>query len=239
MRTEELVRLARAAVSLDPDEPAKTLRDLGDPDGETLSAAALERMTSGDRNIRVAMLRVLALAEGPDAISGILLGLNDDKKRVREVAAKSSFRFVADERVAERLERAVRDGERGSSGPAFQILAGLYAAPYYADTNPMLTEALGSLIESTRLRPAVLTALVRSRLTDEVRSLLHEIVRHGTKREAVIATRRLCGYRVARLEEFAPREQPEIRRTCERAWGDVWYWVPEAVLSPPLPGSAP
>jgi HEAT repeat protein len=239
MRTEEIVRLARAAVSLDPDEPANTLRDLGDPDGETLAAAALERMTSGDRNVRVAMLRVLALAGGPEAVRGILLGLDDEKKRVREVAAKSSARFVTDERVAKRLERAVRDGERGSSGPAFQILAGLYAAPYRAVPNPMLVEALGSLAESTRHRPAVLTALVRSRLTDEVRSLLHEIVRHGTKQEAVIATRRLCGYRVARLEEFPPDEQPAIRRTCERAWGDVWYWVPEALLSPLSAGLTP
>jgi hypothetical protein len=234
VRTKELVRLARAAVSLDPDEPANTLRDLGDPDGETLAAAALEGMASGDRNVRVAMLRVLALAEGPDAVRGILLGLDDDVKRVREVAAKSSVRFATDERVAERLQRAVRDDERGSGRAALQILAGLHAAPYHADSNPMLVEALGSLAESTKHRPAVLTALVRSRLTDEVRSLLHEIVRHGTKREAVIATRRLCGYRVARLEEFAPDEQPEIRRTCERAWGDVWYWVPEAVLQSPM-----
>ena len=51
----------------------------------------------------------------------------------------------------------------------------------------MLAEALRSLTESTRPRPAVLTALVRSPLTDEVRSLLHEIVRNGTKQEAVIA----------------------------------------------------
>ena len=231
VRTSDLVRLARAAVSLDVDEPARTLRDLGGPDGETLAAAALERMTSDDRNIRVAMLRVLALADGPDAIQGILLGLDDDVKRVREVAAKSSVRFAADEQVAGRLERAVRDGDRGSSGPALQILAGLHDAPFHDERSPIIVDALRSLAENAKLRPAVLTALVRSDLTEDVRSLLRDIVGRGTKHEAVIATRRLCGYRVARLEEFDVERRSEIRRTCERAWGDVWYWVPEAQVA--------
>jgi hypothetical protein len=61
-----------------------------------------------------------------------------------------------------------------------------------------------------------------------VREILREILEHGTKREAILATRRLCGFRVARLEEFSSDRQEVIRRTCERAWGSVWYWVPEA-----------
>jgi len=52
-------------------------------------------------------------------------------------------------------------------------------------------------------------------------------VKSGSKQEAVIATRRLCGYRVARLEEFPRERRNEIRRTCERAWGQVWFWVPD------------
>jgi hypothetical protein len=64
----------------------------------------------------------------------------------------------------------------------------------------------------------------------ECGKILREIVEHRTKREAILATRRLCGFRVARLEEFSSDRQDVIRRTCERAWGSVLYWVPEADL---------
>jgi hypothetical protein len=117
--------------------------------------------------------------------------------------------------------------ETGSSKPAFEILSGLYAAPYTEDSNLLFVDALASLAASKRHRPAVLTALLRSPSTDDVRELLRDVVEHGTKQEAVLATRRLCGYRVARVEEFSLDRQDEIRRTCERAWGSVWYWVPE------------
>jgi hypothetical protein len=227
MTIDELIRLARAAVSLDPAEPGTTLHALGDPQPEELAAAALEHLSSDDRNVRVAMLRVLALSDGPDAVRGILVGLDDPVKRVREVAAKSSVRCVADARVAQRLQRAVEHEETGSSKPAFDILSGLFAAPYAEESNPILTDVLASLAESKKHLPAVLTALLRSRLTNEVRDLLREIIEQGTKQEAILATRRLCGYRVARLEEFPPERQDVVRRTCERAWGTVWYWIPE------------
>jgi hypothetical protein len=224
---DELIRLARAAVSLDPAEPGTTLRALGDPDPPALATAAFEHMSSDDRNVRVAMLRVLALSDGPDAVRGILAGLDDPVKRVREVAAKSSVRFVTNERVAQRLQRAIQMQETGSSKPAFDVLSGLFTAPYSEHSNPMLTDVLASLIESRKHQPAVLTALLRTPLTDEVRELLREIIEQGTKQEAILATRRLCGYRIARLEEFSPERQAVVRRTCERAWGSVWYWVPE------------
>lgn len=227
MKLDELIRVARAAVSLYADEPGTTLHAVGDPDPEGLAAAAFAHMSSDDRNVRVAMLRVLGLADGPDAVRGILLGLDDPVKRVREVAAKSSVRFVANEKVAERLHLAVSREETGSSKPAVEILSGLFTAPYTEDSNPMLAGALGSLAESKRHRPAVLTALLRSPLTNEVRELLREVIEHGTKQEAVLATRRLCGYRVPRVEEFSPDGQELIRRTCERAWGIVWHWVPD------------
>ena len=227
MTIDELVRLARAAVSLDPAEPGMTLHALGDPQPEELGTAASEHMSSDDRNVRVAMLRVLALSDGPGAVRGILVGLDDPVKRVREVAAKSSVRFAGNPNVARRLQRAVEQEEPGSSKPAFDILSGLFAAPYAEEPNPMLTDVLASLAESKKHLPAVLTALLRSPLTNEVRDLLREIIEQGTKQEAILATRRLCGYRVARLEEFSPERQEVIRRTCERAWGNVWYWVPE------------
>src|SRR5438105_8411028 len=59
----------------------------------------LPHLDSDDRNIRVAALRVLASTDGPDAVTGILRGLDDPVKRVREVAAKSSAGFLNDERI--------------------------------------------------------------------------------------------------------------------------------------------
>jgi len=43
----------------------------------------------------------------------------------------------------------------------------------------------------------------------------------GSKEEAVAATRRLCGFRVAHHGEL----DAETRRRSDRAWGDVYFWV--------------
>jgi hypothetical protein len=78
----------------------------------------------------------------------------------------------------------------------------------------------------------VLTALLRAPLTDSVRDLLQQIVESGTREEAVLATRRLCGLRVVRLEPLAPALQAKIKQTCERAYGQVWWWAPDFLLTP-------
>ncbi len=171
----------------------------------------------------VAALRVLAFADGPIAVDGVLRGLDDPVKRVRDVAAKSSVRFLDDERVIARLRRAVEDNETGSAGPALGILSGMYTSPYGLTALEPVGEAVASLARVVRVRRSVLVALLRTRnLTDQTTALLNDFVEDGTKEEAVMATRRLCGLRVARREELSDDQ----RRRAERAWGDLWFWVP-------------
>ena len=88
-------------------------------------------------------------------------------------------------------------------------------------------DTLRDLAQLDRYRTQVLFAAARAvELTDDVRNLLEEIVRVGTKSEAVSATRALCGYRVARIDEFDPAEQRRVKETCARARGELFYWLP-------------
>ena len=222
LSVEELKVLSRIATTgrSGPPEPDSH-------DGVRLAAAdpaeVAAHLDSEDRNVRVAALRVLAFADGPVAVKGILQGLDDPVKRVREVAAKCSARFISDPQITARLQRAVADDETGSARPAFGILAGLsFSTNGLAQFEPVV-EALAELARLPRYRQEVLSALLRTpKLTEETKALLRDYVANGSKAEAVAATRRLCGFWVTRQEALSD----EQLRGAERAWGQVWYWVP-------------
>jgi hypothetical protein len=167
------------------------------------------------------MLRVLAFAEGDAAIKGILRGLDDPVRRVREVAAKSAPRFLDDERVVSRLRRAVENDDRGSAGPALEILVGRYRSPYGINQLTPVTQALADWASNERIRSKMLLGLLRVPMTADVRAILQDVVRQGTKEEAVLATRRLCGFRVERIELLSD----EQRADSEHAFGQVWRWI--------------
>jgi hypothetical protein len=154
-------------------------------------------------------------------------GLQDPVRRVREVAAKSSRSFTGDPTVVAALRWTVEhEPDARVRAPAFGALTGSTGLPYGPTDALIAYDTLRELAALDRLRPKVLAAALRAvDLNDELRALLEEIVRVGTKAEAVSATRALCGYRVARIEEFPPEEQPRIKATCARA-GGVFYWVP-------------
>ena len=222
LSVDELRDLARVATAgrWAPPEPDSV-------EGRRLAsvepADVVVHLDSSDRNIRVAALRVLGFSRGPAAVEGILRGLDDPVKRVREVAAKSSPRFVGEPRVLARLQRAVAEGETGSSRPAFQVLAGTHMSTYGLAQLEPVTEALSVLARLPKYRQEVLSALLKARdLTDETTAILRDYVSRGTRGEAVAATRRLCGLRVVR-KELLSKEQ---LRAAEPAFGDVWYWVP-------------
>ncbi|HYF45061.1 MAG TPA: HEAT repeat domain-containing protein, partial [Acidimicrobiales bacterium] len=95
--------------------------------GPTGVAAAdvVPHLDSDDRNIRVAALRVLAWSDGTDdAVRGLLKALDDPKRRVRNVAAKSCVRFLDDPRIVARLVRAIEEDDRAAAQPALEVLAG-------------------------------------------------------------------------------------------------------------------
>jgi HEAT repeat protein len=222
LTVDQLRNLARANVDLDPAARAQVLAALGEPTAEDQAASAVALLDHPDRNIRVAGLRVLARADGQDAIAGILRGLDDPTKRVREVAAKSSAGFVDDSRIIQRLQMAVERGETGSDKPALRMLTGVYTSPYGLTALTPVADALTGLLSLPTYRQQALLALLRARaLTDDLAELLREIVDNGTKEEAVAATRRLCGLRVAHHGEL----DDDTRRHADRAWGDVYVWV--------------
>ena len=213
LTVDELRVLARQAVALGPDGPAVRVEEV------------LPHLGSEDRNVRVAALRVLAFSDESAAVDGILRGLDDPVKRVREVAAKSAPGFVSDPRVVARLRLAVEREETGSARPAMQVLCGTYHSPYGLFAIEPVPGALAALAEHPRYRWQALLALLRARsLTPELTAMLRTFVRDGSKDEAVFATRRLDGFRVAHDIELIG--DTEVRRNADRAWGDVWYWVP-------------
>jgi hypothetical protein len=196
----------------------------GRPEQATRVAATdvLPHLDSEDRNVRVAALRVLAWCDGPEAIDGVLRGLDDEKKRVREVAAKSSPRFLTDPRVVARLRRAAEENEPGSGRPAMEILGGMYTSTAGLSSFAPVAEALAALAEHPARRRQVLVFLLRShQLNPDLTEILRTFVRDGTKEEAVFATRRLDGFRVERMELI----DADTRAQADRAWGHLWYWV--------------
>ena len=197
----------------------------GPPEPPAVDVAdVLAHLDSEDRNVRVAALRVLAFCDDPRAVEGILRGLDDPMKRVREVAAKSSPRFLHEQRVVDRLRLAVERDETGSARPAVEILGGMFHSPFGLFSVEPIASALAALVDVPTHRRQVLLALLRARtLTDETTALLRSFVRDGSKEEAVYATRRLDGFRVAHDAELIG--DTEARRDADRAWGDVWYWV--------------
>jgi HEAT repeat protein len=222
LTVDQLRELARATVSPDAGARAVALAALGDPAPDALAASAVAFVDHADRNVRVAALRVLGHAEGGQAVAGVLRGLDDPVKRVREVAAKSSARFLTEPRVVDRLKLAVERDETGSRGPALMMLAGVYSSPYGLTALAPVTDAVRWLRDLPKYREFALTALLRTRvLSDDVAELLRDTVKNGSKDEAVAATRRLCGFRVAHRGEL----DAEARRRSDRAWGDVYYWV--------------
>jgi len=225
---DELRRLARASMARDASARADVLADLGQPDERGIVAAALGGLASDDRNVRVAMLRVLAWYPSDEAAEGIVRGLHDPVRRVREVAAKSSRAFTPYPVVAAALETLVEsEPDERVRRPAFGALAGDTNLPYGPDVSFIAFDTLRSLTQADRFRPRVLFAALRAtELTDDIRALLEEIVRVGTKAEAVSATRALCGFRVARIDEYETGEQRHIKETRARAGGDLFYWVP-------------
>jgi hypothetical protein len=218
------------------------LEQLGNPSQDEIVDSALAGLASDDRNVRVLMLRVLGRQSGCRAMRGILTGLSDPKRRVREVAIRSSRSFRDYPEITDRLSAMVTDEceTRRIRGLALRSLAGV-GGPLVSKLPTGAAQALISLARSDTYRTGILICLLHLDLTEHVEDLLREIVRNGTKDEAVMATRALCGYRVVNLGQL--ETNPAVRRyvteSCDIAAGSVLYWVKRdeygALLSGQLP----
>lgn len=224
----EDLRLLRFAGPVDGTTREHVMRTLGVTPDEVVSAAA-ELMKSLDRNTRVAMLRVLAHERGEMAGRAVLAGLCDPVRRVRDVAVKSCGHYLGVPAIVERLRAMAEDaGEnRKIRGSALQALAGLLGnAP--SKLPVAATSVLEAMARTDRLRAEVLFRLLQVDLTPEVERLLRDFVKAGTREEAVMATRALCGFQVVNLGQFSEPEKSRVMQTCELAAGRVWYWVKRA-----------
>ena len=169
---------------------------------------ALEAIKSKDRNMRVRALRAVFADPKPEGVDVILAGLGDSKRRVKEVALKSSKPFLGDRRVAERIAAMVAEtGYHRIRDQALFALGGGFPKVNEAGQMPEpAISALKSLAAVDKYRGAVLGRLVRMGLTPQVEALLKEYVRSGTKEEAVAATRALCGYRLVNWGKAKPAD---------------------------------
>jgi hypothetical protein len=170
---------------------------------------ALEAIKSQDRNVRVRALRAAFAQAKPEGADVILAGLGDGKRRVKEVALKSSKPFLGDRRVVDRIAAMVEDENEYHRirGKALFALGGGFPHVNEAGQLPEAAmSALKSLAAVDKYRGAVLGRLVRMSLTPEVEALLQEYVRSGSKEEAVAATRGLCGYRLVNWGSAKPAD---------------------------------
>lgn len=206
-------------------EELKSLRERAEREGaEAFVGEARRALESEDRNVRVAALRLLAYAPPEEAAAGLLRGLCDPARRVREVAVKSSRRALSNPGVAARLrEMAEDEGEkRKIRERAFEALFGAGELPESAG------RVLSAMAKLEKHRDAVLFRLAQLEPEGAVLELLRDFVKNGTREQAVTATRALCGFKIVNLGSFSEEERRRIARTYEPAAGRVWYWVPRA-----------
>ena len=152
---------------------------------------ALDAIRSEDRNVRVRALRAAFNEARPEGAEVILAGLGDSKRRVKEVALKSSKPYLGDRRVVERITAMVEDEteyHRIRDKALFALGGGFPHVNKAGQMPEPAISALRSLAAVDRYRGAVLDRLVRMDLTPDVEALLEEYVRSGTKDEAVAAT---------------------------------------------------
>ncbi len=244
---EQLRTLARASVMFGSfeDEQAtspwdtsireRALDALGHPDDETVVTSALGALKSNDRNLRVAALRILRWHLGDDrAAAAVLDATYDPARRVRRVAVMLSSLLIDRPGVVERLRAMVDDSDETTkiSSNALAALAGNLAVGLPGSG----LRTVSDLLQSDPFRERVLMLLLQQRPDESIRSLLHDVVRDGTKAEAVAATRALCGMRIANLAHFMPEDRKRIQETSDpvdlsflstRGYTNAsLYWVP-------------
>jgi hypothetical protein len=196
---------------------------------EDLVSAAVVGMDSDDRNMRVRAVWILSLSPDPRATAAVLRALRDPVRRVREVALKS----VRPHHVASPdVWRAVQDiaDDDHETNRLRQHAFFVLSSSAVRDTVPDVAEdTLRSLMDSDRFRGSLLFQLCSATgHPPAARAILLEFVRSGSKDEAVMATRALCGHRLVRVDAWLPAELRQRVRDTYDAAPDVYGGVPLA-----------
>jgi hypothetical protein len=187
---------------------------LGSPDDETVITSALAALGSEDRNLRVAALRILRWHLGDARVAdAVLQATHDPKRRARRIAVGLCALLVDRPGVAERLRDVVDDPDETNkiSGGALFALAGRYAAGLPGSA----LRTVSDLLSSDEHRERVFMHILTQRPDDSTRDLLRDVVRTGSKAEAVAATRALCGMRIVNLAHFLPEDRKRVQEECD------------------------
>ena len=209
------------------DEMAK----LGASEDE-LVVATLPALESDERNVRVRAVWALSVLPDPRATAGVLRGLRDPVRRVREVALKAVSPHHAGSPDVWSAVRAIADDGRETNRLRRQAFWVLSSSVVRETVPEVVEETLQSLMESERFRGSLLVRLCwASSQTPASLAILQEFVRSGSKDEAVMATRTLCGHRLMRVDAFLPADlRQRVRETYDPApdvYGGVpLYWIP-------------
>ena len=236
MLSLEAMREIKNAYATDSAAIEAVSERLGNPTPDEVVDTAFTGMGSDDRNVRVLMLHILKQQSGEKAMRGVVAGLSDPMRRVRSVAVMSSGSYLHFPEITTRLQEMVTDEreKRKIRSQALSMLAGAaqvgISQQAKLDLSQTATAALQTLAQTERYRFGILFGLLRLDLTERVEELLREFVKDGTKAEAIMATRALCGFRVIHIDSFSYDKaiQKHILHTCELAAGRMFYWMPRA-----------
>jgi hypothetical protein len=193
---------------------AEEMAKLGASDGD-LAAAALAGLDSDDRNVRVRAVWALSVIPGSQATEGVLRALRDPARRVREVAMKAtSPHHVGSPEIMSELRR-IADDER-EIDRLRRGAVGVLTSVRTRDALPdIAADSLRELMGSQQFRAGILRLLCTARghaVDDAGRATLQEFVRTGTKEEAVMATRALCGQVLVSVNRWLA---PEVRQRLQ------------------------
>lgn len=229
LTTDDLIALKNALDSGQSQELGEILSRLGNPSEDEIVRAALEGMKSDDRNLRVAMLRCLAHYPSLLAKSGIVAGLKDDERRVREVAVTCSKRFLPYTDVTAQLkETAVNANEkRKIRERALSTLVGSGAPVWQGPLPQNAANVVAELLWIEPYHSALLHGLIQLDPSAPVKALLSQIVARGGPEEVAMASKALSGHKMVNLGHFDDEEtRRAVKQTEELASGQVFYWIP-------------
>ena len=225
MVTIETLKLFRQ-LPIDQHDREQFVKAHGFANAEELLATALACMKSEDRNLRVAALRVIVQYRGPGPTEGIVMGMLDQKIRIRLIALSHAAHYCQYENVRRVLQSLNANEEEPS-----EIRWGAYYALTGVDQNlpDVALKALAEFSHKAEYRRSVLWKLASLQLSEGTKRLLEDYAQHGTDEEAAIATRALNGYKIMNLGSLANDEEiKKVKKNCELAYGRVTYWVPRA-----------
>ncbi len=187
---------------------------LGRPSDDDVVTSAIGALASDDRNLRAAALRVLRWHLGdPRAIDAVVRATDDAARRVRRIAVGLCGLLTDRPRVADRLREMIDDPREVPKVArcALSALVNTAVRPLPESVRRSIVD----LLDADALREHVLLRLLQQPLDDSARAILRDVVRTGSKGEAVAATRALCGQRIVNLAHVPPEQRRDVEATAE------------------------